>query len=748
MCHCPTVAGSPSLESYHVPFLPFLRDPRRGLAATLLPLVLAATAHSTDQYTGFGRQLSVPALQIGGATYSGVVLTVGTLVSGPTAPPASAGVDSYDPVSTHLFVPSVSAGGSIYTNVVATVDSLVSIGGVSGADLYDGTYLHAPYVQVASTVYTNVVIRAGTGSVVRVAGGMPLTARDQFNAATGQLLIPAVVTPGGTVYTNVTLAVTTASLVSTAGPAPAVTPILGADAQRLAEQASFGSTPSLISQIQALGSGWIDAQIAMPSTGYAPMTAIVDNSTSYCALSPDADCFRDYFSAFPVQLGFFRNAVNGPDQLRQRVALAWSQIFVVSQVQATARPAYAMRNYQQLLLDDAFVNFRQLLNDVTLSPAMGSYLNMANNSKANPAKGISPNENYAREVMQLFSVGPNLLNADGSTVLSAGLPVPTYSQDTIEGFAAIFTGWTYPPSSGSATTATSYNPPWYAGRMIPVESEHEQTQKLLLNGVVTPAGQTAEADLQLGLDNIFNHPNVGPFIGRQLIRFLVTSNPSAAYVSRITAVFNNDGAGVRGNMAAVIKAILMDPEARGATVSDPNFGKLREPVVDVTAMLRALNAVTDGEYPNSAASGLGEPLFNAETVFSFYPPNYPLNGSTTLVAPQFSLVTTSTAISRLNVVNALAFAANGVVARPDATVAGALGTTVSHAAYAPLAGNPSTLIAQLNADLLHTTLSGAETSAILAAVEAIPSTDATLAQDRTNAALYLLLASPRYQITR
>ncbi len=714
----------------------------------LLPLLLFTPVYATDTYTVSSGQLAVPTLQVGAATCSGVVLTVGTVVSGPTAPPASAGVDRYDPGTLQLSVPSVAVAGTLYANVVATVGGLVSIGGASGADTYDGANLHAPYVQVASTVYTDVVLQATAGNIVRVAGGMPQAARDQYNAATGQLLVPIVAAPNGRIYTNVTLAVSAASLISVAGPAPAVTPIPGTDAQRLAEQASFGPTPTLVTQIQAQGSGWIDAQLATPSTGYAPMAAIVDNNATYCATSPDADCFRDYFSAFPVQLQFFRNAVSGPDQLRQRVALAWSQIFVVSQVQATARPAYAMRNYQQMLLDDAFVNFRQLLNDVTLSPAMGSYLNMADNSKANPAKGFSPNENYAREVLQLFSIGPNTLNADGSLVLSAGLPVPAYTQDTIEGFASLFTGWTYPAASGGATTATSYNPPWYAGAMIPVESQHDTTQKLLLGGFTTPGGQSAEADLKLGLDNIFNHPNVGPFIGKQLIQFLVTSNPSPAYVARITAVFNNDGTGVRGNMAAVIKAILMDPEARGASATSLTFGKVREPVVDVTAMLRALGAVTDGEYPNYVTSNLGEPLFNALTVFSFYPPNYPLDGSTTLVAPQFSLVTTATAIARLNVVNSLVYAANGVVAKPDPTVTGAVGTTVSSAAWTPLAANPAALVQQLSSDLTHATMSGSETGTILTAVQALPTTDVNLAQDRTHAALYLVLASPRYQVTR
>lgn len=529
-------------------------------------------------------------------------------------------------------------------------------------------------------------------------------------------------------------------------PNAAVVPITGNDARRLAEQAAFGPTPELVAEISAQGSGWIDAQLRTPATGYAPIAPVTHNSSVLCPPTAPSTCYRDNYTAFPLQNAFFRNALTGKDQLRQRVALAYSQIFVVSSVQIG--PTYALRNYQQMLLEDAFVNFRQLLGDVTLSPVMGDYLDMVNNNKGNPAKGISPNENYAREVMQLFSIGPNLLHPDGSLVLSNQLPVPAYTQDTVEGYASLFTGWTYPTSTGSASAAKDDYTRYYVGPMAPVASEHDEGTKLLLGGAVQAAGQSPAADLAAGLDSLYHHPNVGPFLGKQLIQFLVTSNPSPAYVARVAAVFNDDGRGTRGNMGAVVKAILLDPEARGGAVLDPAFGKLREPAVDVVAVLRALGARSDGVYPNEVTRALGQPVFSPQTVFSFYSPHYPLPGSATLVAPQFGILNTTSALARLNFVNAVAFAKNGVVAKPDPSVAGATGTTVALPQALAQAPTSADLVALLNTNLLHGSLPAGEANLITAATNAVSGSAATLPVDRAHTALYLVLASPRYQVTR
>jgi uncharacterized protein (DUF1800 family) len=513
------------------------------------------------------------------------------------------------------------------------------------------------------------------------------------------------------------------------------------DAARLADQAAFGPTPTLVAQISQQGSAWIDTQLQTAATGYPALPVVSPNIAVGCpsTLPAGNTCARDNYSAFPIQRVFFQNALNGADQLRQRVALAYSQIFVVSSVQIA--PAYALREYEQMLLDDAFVNLRQILQDVTLSPVMGAYLNMANNNKSNPAKGISPNENYAREVMQLFSIGVNQLNADGSLVLQNGAPVPTYDQGAIEGFASLFTGWTYPTAPGAVAKAN--NPQYYIGPMIAVDANHDTNPKVILGGKTLPANQTTQVDLQQGLDTIFDHPNVGPFIGKQMIQFLVTSNPSPAYVARITAVFNNDGTGARGNMAAVIKAILLDPEARGSSITDPSYGKLREPVVDVVAVLRAVNGSSDGVYPIAAANGMGQPLFGPNTVFSFYPPSYPLPGSSTLLAPQFGILNTATALSRLNFLNNLLYSANGIA--PASNVPGATGTQIDLSSYEVNAGDANALIAQFDANVLHHTMPAAESAAIAPAVNAIAAADNL---DRARAAAYLVLASPRYQITR
>jgi uncharacterized protein (DUF1800 family) len=520
------------------------------------------------------------------------------------------------------------------------------------------------------------------------------------------------------------------------------------DATRLADQATMGPTPALVQQIMSSGPAWIDKQIATPPTGYPTMTAL-NPQTNYCP-SPalpgqDPQCYRDVYTAFPIQRAFFQNALNGQDQLRQRVALAYQQIFVVSTV--TIGPAYAMGLYQQMLLNDAFVNFRQILNDVTLSPVMGAYLNMANNNKANTSGTVSPNENYAREVMQLFSIGPNMLNADGSIVTdSFGVPVPSYSQDTIEGFASTFTGWTYPTYPGATPPqyGNNYNQ-YFAGQMVPYDINHDMNSKTLLSGKTLPAGQSSVLDLKEGLDNIFNHPNVGPFIGKQLIQFLVTSNPSPGYISRITAVFNNNGKGVRGDMGAVVKAILTDPEARGDSISNANFGRLKEPALYIASTLRALNATSDGEYALNQSANLGMNLFGSETVFGFYHPADVVPG-TNLLGPQFDLTGASTNVNQLNYLNQLIYSQNGV--QPDTSLPGAIGTQIDLFSYAALAPNPSAMVALFNTNLLHGTLPAAEASAIIAAANAVPATGPDWQIARAQAAAYLILASPRYQIVR
>ena len=517
-----------------------------------------------------------------------------------------------------------------------------------------------------------------------------------------------------------------------------------ADTARLLDQATFGVTQSDVAHAQSVGfAGYLAEQLAAPATQYTGFSYTPHTAPATCQTDPatptDASsiCARDNYSLFQVQRQFFQHALGNPDQLRQRVAFALSQIFVVSGVEIYE--AYGMADYQNMLLNDALGNYRTLLQDVTLSPVMGHYLDMADNDISNPAAGTSPNENYGREVMQLFSIGLYQLNADGTRQLDGGgVPIPTYDQDVVEGFSSVFTGWTYPPLSGAASHWT--NPINYDGVMVSYANHHEPGSKLLLNGVTLAAGQTPAQDLQMALDNIFNHPNVGPFIGTRLIQHLVTSNPSPAYVARVAAVFADNGQGVRGDLSAVVKAILTDPEARGDSPSAGNFGHLREPALFIAGLMRSLGGRSDGVLLRSAASAMEQPLFTPQSVFNFYPPSFVLPGTQTL-APEFGIEDASSMLARANFVNTVIMAGG---AAPDPTVVGSSGTSIDLSSFAAI-GDPGTLITQLNQTLMHGSLSSAASAAVLGAVNAQPATD-PLAAART--ASYLILTSGQYQVER
>jgi uncharacterized protein (DUF1800 family) len=313
--------------------------------------------------------------------------------------------------------------------------------------------------------------------------------------------------------------------------------------------------------------------------------------------------------------------------------------------------------YHNTLAQDAFTNFSTIMHDVTLSPGMGDYLNMLNSAKA-PAGQIA-NENYPRELMQLFTIGLNQLNDDGTLQLdSSGNPIPTYTEAQVQAFARAYTGWTYATVSGGSSTTFPNKTANYFAPMAAVESEHDTTAKTLLNGTVLPAGQTAEEDLSGALANIFAHTNVGPFVCKQLIQHLVTSDPSPAYVSRIAAVFANNGSGVRGDMQAVIRAILEDTEARaGDTNPAYDGGHLREPMLWMTNYLRAVgftNTDVNGSYYSLSnySNNLNERPYRSGSVFNFFPPSYVIP-QTTLNAPEFDLENTASAILRLSLADSL-----------------------------------------------------------------------------------------------
>jgi uncharacterized protein (DUF1800 family) len=518
-----------------------------------------------------------------------------------------------------------------------------------------------------------------------------------------------------------------------------------ADAVRLMRQATFGPRPADVQHAASIGAAaWIDEQLAMAPTQYPVYPYMPANRPDTCVddrtqpVRPDSFCARDNYTLFPLQVRFFANAVAGPDQLRQRVAFALSQIMVASGLDNSRN--YAMRHFQQLFVDKAFGSFHDLLLAVTLSPVMGDYLDMVNNNKSNPTAGTDPNENYAREILQLFSVGTYLLNADGTRQLDAsGKPRFTYELADIKGFSRVFTGWTYPTISGIASR--NNNPRNYLGSMLAVDANHEFGTKVLLNGVVAPANMTMAQDLEFAHQNIVQHPNVGPFIGKQLIQKLVTSDPSPGYVARITAVFNDNGAGSRGDLKAVVRAILLDPEARGARKIDPAYGKLVEPVLFMTSVLRAAGAASDGVALRASSQALGQFVFYAPSVFNYYPFDYAVPGSP-LLGPEFGVQTSATSISRVNFATGIVFTS---AIAPDANVFGATGTTLDLSRYQALAGNAGALADGLSRDLLNGTMPAAMREAIVTAVNAASASD-NLARART--AYWLVVTSPQFQVQR
>lgn len=532
-------------------------------------------------------------------------------------------------------------------------------------------------------------------------------------------------------------------------PTPAANTYIGpasdADTVRFLEQATWGPTPAEVARVKALGfNAYLNEQFNLAASGYPAMTLVPTDQGTGCPTGSAATCGRDNYTMYPLQKQFFTNALYAPDQLRQRVAFALHKIFVVSALDINI-PSYYVP-YLQTINNNSFGNFRQLLTDITLNPGMGEYLNMRGNTRTNP------NENYAREILQLFSVGLDQLNPDGTPVLDAqGNRVPTYDQATITEFARVFTGWNLAPLNPPQAGVQNYISPM----IVANENNHDRNPKVLLQypGAISglPANQTSAQDLSAALDNIFNHPNVGPFIGKQLIQQLVTSNPSPAYVARVTAAFNNNGQGVRGDMKAVIRAILLDPEARGDAKTDPQYGHLREPLQFVSNMLRGFNATAFGNTAAnsdgviSARDNLGftsmdQDLFRPPTVFSYFPADYNVPG-TTLTGAEFGILSATTALKRVNYANGLIY--TGITVNTDRPS----GTSLNLAAMQALAGNSGQLVDALNALLLHGTMSAAQRSSIITAVDAIANTQ-TNQLKRTQTAIYLVVTSAQYQVER
>jgi uncharacterized protein (DUF1800 family) len=546
----------------------------------------------------------------------------------------------------------------------------------------------------------------------------------------------------------------TCEVSSTAPPPPPPPPtaaVTQRDAVRLADQATFGATEALISTIQAQGvSAWIANQLSLKNSSYTSgFGGEIHQSTAsgeFCA-GKGNNCWRDWYSTQPLIWDFYRNAVNQPDQLRQRVALALQQIVVVNSLEVSG--TYGFRNYHNALLDNAFGNYRQVLKKVALSPVMGDFLNNANNDKA------APNENFSRELLQLFALGTCDLNANGS--LKGGACMPTYSNEVVRSYAYALTGWTYPAGGASqwGCWPSGLNCRYYGGAnggdMLAVASYHDTAERKLLSGVTVAAGSTAPVALEAVLDSLMRHPNMAPFIGKQLIQHLVSSNPSPAYVGRVASAFSSGkygsfGSGQNGDLAATVAAVLLDTEARGDSAVR-SAGKLREPVHMMAGVLRSLNGKTDGDPMGYWwGENMRQHLFRAGSVFNFYPPDYPVAG-TDLVGPTFGIHSANAALERLNFLTYL-LEWNG--STPNAEVPNAVGTKADLSAFEVDAADAAKLVDRLSALALGRKLGTAPRDKVIAAVSWwTPSTDATnWKANRVKTAAFLVFGSPDYQVLR
>jgi uncharacterized protein (DUF1800 family) len=538
------------------------------------------------------------------------------------------------------------------------------------------------------------------------------------------------------------------------------------DRKRFLEQATFGPTTALDDRVRRIGiRTWLAEQFEAPypSIPYPAFSLKPTNPPPDCNGlidngAPDSDplCFANHYTMYPVQNWFYREAFYGDAQLRHRVAWALAQLWVISGVEV--QQSSHMTAYHKVLSRNAFGNWRQLMQEMTLNPGMGGYLNMRTSTR------FSPNENYAREILQLFNVGLFMLNPDGTVRLDGqGNPIPTYNQDTVNNFTQVFTGWALCELSVAQCPNRLPGAPNFIDPMVLTNTNnHDLSAKTLLNypGSTTTnvppctnctgAAITAYANASLNqaLDNIYNHPNVAPFVSRYLIQQLVTGDPTPAYVGRVTAVFNANRTNPT-QMKEVVRAVLLDPEARGDVKTEPRYGKLREPVLFVTNIARHFDArsadrtaLSDGVL-TFETNAMGQVAFMSPSVFNFYPPDYVVPG-TSFKGPEFALYTTGTAVTRANFGNAIIF--NRINPNTDRRVI--LGTSISLTemqSFAEADPTGNLLLDMLNLRMMHGTMSPAMRAAILSVVRSVPETNPLR---RAQRAVYLVATSSQYQIQK
>ena len=506
-----------------------------------------------------------------------------------------------------------------------------------------------------------------------------------------------------------------------------------AQAARFLAQATLAPSDAEIARVRALGyEAWLNEEFAKPpSPGnwdwLLAKGVHLDPEAASIAKGVDAQVWQRLLSA--------------TDSLRQRVALALSEIFVVG-FDGINGPykQFKLAGYWDLLSAHAFGSYRTLLEQVTLNPAMGNYLNTAGNQKEDAATGRQPDENYAREVMQLFTIGLYELNHDGTPRLGAnGQPIETYTQDTVTNLARVFTGWKLDqPRAGDSA-------PEFVRRPMVLNSRQHSTLAATFLGVTVPANTDGNAALATAMTTLANHPNVGPFIGRQLIQRLVTSNPSTAYVARVAAAFDDNGQGVRGDLKAVLRAVLLDEEARSdATLADPAFGKLREPMLRFIQWARVFNATSlstnwDVGNTSDAAKSLGQSPQRSASVFNYFRPGYvPPNtaiANSGLVAPELQITNESSVAGYLNSMMTLIESGHRDI-RPN------------YATELTLAGDAAALVDRLNRLLCAGQLSEATRDLITTTVAGMANSSTSDKTKRVQAAVMLVMASPDYLVQR
>lgn len=512
--------------------------------------------------------------------------------------------------------------------------------------------------------------------------------------------------------------------------------ITQAQAARFLQQAQFSSTLSEIKKVQAMGyESWIDEQISLP---------IAESGYDWIMNQKHTDEVLKK-RPYPLFNMMWNQLFSAKDTLRKRVALAMSEIFVVSLVGIGIRyHSLGLANYWDILNKNAFGNYRELLEQITLSTAMGAYLNTLGNKKANPKKGSEPDENYAREVMQLFSIGLEELNTDGTKKINNGQVIETYDQQQIIELSKVFTGYLLAGRVGKGKITPERH-------RLPMENnpkQYDTSQKQVFDTII-PAGTDANTALKLALDAISNHANVAPFISKQLIQRLVTSNPSPAYVKRVATVFNGDAIGQRGNFAAVIKAILLDDEARNLN-NDAVSGKVREPMISLIQWVSTFSSAQSqsGKWHISSMSNeatrLGQTPFMSPSVFNFYRPTYAASSIEDYgkVSPELYLVNETSVAGYINFMNKItrrglsADGNKGIEIAPD----------YSH--LLSMVEQPQQLVDYLNLVLCANSMTATTQMEIIQTLDLIPMDNKNWQKRRVALAIWMTMISPDYRVQK